>query len=353
MADQQANPARTVRLEADELSILCEQISLILRSGLPLHDGVEALGESYRNTRLAAPLEALLSTVLSTGSLYQGIVVAGVFPRYLTAMANIGERTGELDTVMSGLSDYYRREAKIKRAITHAIAYPLVLLAMMAALIGVLITSVLPIFQSVFRSMGVDASESPWMALGIGIGQWVLLFSGVFIVIVLVLLLAMRLDRTGRFGQWIIRHIAPLRRISDQISASRFASVMAMMLKSGFPLDESLSLISGIVSNADLSSRVESCRNAMEAGQSFPEAVDGLGFFSPLHTRMIRMGFLAGQTEIVMAKLRIIYEDEVDDAITRSVSIIEPSLVALMSVIIGAILLAVMLPLLSLMGAMV
>ena len=93
-------------------------------------------------------------------------------------------------------------------------------------------------------------------------------------------------------------------------------------------------------------------RRRMEAGASFPDAVESLGIFETLHSRMIRVGFQAGQTDVVMQRLAEIYEDEVDDAIAHTVSIIEPSLVALMSVVIGAILLAVMLPLLSLMGGM-
>lgn len=352
MTARQATQPRAARLEADELSILCEQISLILRSGLPLHDGVEALCENYRHTRLADRFEALNQTVLSTGSLYHGIVEAGIFPKYMSEMANIGERTGELDTVMNGLSLYYQREAKIRRAIVNAVTYPLILIAMMAALIAILVTRVLPIFEDVFRSLGIDTASNPWISAGVGIGKVVLLVAGALIIIMLLVLLLMRADRSGHVRAFVYRHIAPMRRIQDQISASRFTSVMAMMLKSGFPLDESLALVGGVVSNAEVARRVEQCRASMQAGMAFPDAVEALGMFETLHCRMIRVGFQAGQTDQVMKKLAEIYEDKVDNAITRAVSLIEPSLVALMSVIIGAILLAVMLPLLSLMGGM-
>ena len=125
-----------------------------------------------------------------------------------------------------------------------------------------------------------------------------------------------------------------------------------MMLKSGFPLNESLQLVSGVVNNRQVAEKVETVRQRMEKGESFPDAVERMGIFEPLHCRMIRVGAQAGQTDVVMSRLAALYEDEVDDSITRAVSMIEPSLVALMSVIIGAILLSVMLPLLSLMGGM-
>ena len=344
---------RKVRLDAEELSILCEQISLILRSGLPLHDGVEALCDNYRQTRFAQRFEAMNQAVLSSGSLYLGLVEAGIFPKYMAEMARIGERTGELDTVMTGLSLYYQREAKMRRAIVNAVTYPLILVGMMAVLITILITQVLPIFQDVYRGMGIETANNPWVSAGVDVGKGVLIAVAVVIALLLLLMALVRLDASGRVKTFIFRWFRPLRRMNNQISASRFASVMAMMLRSGFPLDESLSLISGVISDEDVAKRVDACRTSMECGLSFPDAVDKLEMFETLHSRMIRVGFQAGQTDQVMRKLAEIYEDKVDDTITRSVSMIEPSLVALMSVIIGAILLAVMLPLLSLMGGMV
>ena len=352
MAAKPIQKPRRAMLDANELSILCEQIALVIRSGLPLHDGVEALCESYRHTRLGDRFEAFNNAVLASGSLYGGIIAADIFPPYMAEMTQIGERTGELDNVMAGLSQYYQREAKIRRAVVNAVTYPLILIAMMATLIILLITQVLPIFENVFQGMGVDATANPWLGAGIGIGKAVLILAGILIIVLFVLLTALRLDRTGRVRMLINRCIPPVRKIGVKISAGRFTSVMAMMLKSGFPLNESLRLVGGVVGNPDIASKIQACREQMDNGLSFPDALDTLQLFTPLHSRMIRLSFQTGQTEAVMRKLAALYEDEVDDAITHFVSIIEPTLVALMSVIIGAVLLAVMLPLLSLLGGM-
>ena len=342
------------KLDANELSILCEQISLILRSGLPLHDGIEALCANYRDTRYAQRFEALNQAVLESGSLYEGIAAAGIFPKYMTEMTQIGERTGELDKVMSELSLYYERESKIKHAIQSAITYPIILIAMMAVLITVLIVRVLPIFEDVFRNMGIsmDSASGTWISVGVNVGKIVLILSGVLIVLVLLFIVVLQSSKGSAAKSFIFRIFSPLQRMNSKLSASRFASAMSMMLKSGFPLDESLELISGIINDEEIARKVDECRANMQTGMTFPDAVEKLGLFEPLHCRMIRVGFQAGQIDSVMAKLASIYEDEVDDAISRAVSIIEPSLVALMSIIIGAILLAVMLPLLSLMSGM-
>lgn len=350
MQTNEGNKRRS--LTPDELSILCEQIALILSSGLPLHDGVEALCDNYKGTRYEAGFKLLNDTVVETGSLYDGVKKAGLFPMYMVEMTQIGEKTGNLDSVMRRLAAYYEREAKIKKATRSAVVYPLILVVMMALLILVLVTRVLPIFESVFRSMGiaVDSASNQWMALGIGVGKGVLIAAGVAILLLFVFILLVRGEKSHPAKSWIFRVIAPLGRLNEKLCASRFSAAMAMMLKSGYPLDESLKLIGGILGDPYIAQRVELCRAKMEQGASFPDAVEQIGIFEKLHCRMIRVGFQAGQTDAVMEKLSGIYEEEMDDAISNLVSVIEPTLVALMSVIIGAILLSVMLPLLSMMS---
>jgi type IV pilus assembly protein PilC len=335
--------------------VFCAQLALILRAGLPLHDGIEALTDPYQKTRHAQGLEALREKVVETGSLYAGLKHAGTFPAYLVEMAGIGEKTGELQAVMERLAAYYEREAKVRRAIQNAVTYPLLLIVMMAVLIAVLIAEVLPVLESVMRNMGIDlaASSGVWLDMGMGLGKGILVAGGVLILIAFVVILLIKRGGNSPVKRWVFRMIRPLKRLDNKLYAGRFAANMGMMLSSGYPLDESLELMDKIIGDAEIRARVSECRERMREGLSFPDAIERIGIYQKLHCRMIKVGFQAGQTDRVMNKLAAIYEEEMDDAVQRLVSIIEPSLVALMSVIIGAILLSVMLPLLSVMGGMV
>ena len=354
MENTTVQPRKKATLTLEELSILCEQLALILRAGLPLHDGVEALADNYRGTSYEESFEELSNQVLETGSLYTGLKNSGAFPDYMVEMTGIGEKTGELQSVMEQMAAYYERESKIRRAIQNAITYPLLLIAMMSVLITVLIVQVLPIFEEVMRGMGIgaQAASGTWMSVGVGIGKAVLMGTGVLIVVALILILLMRGKSNSPVRKFLFRTIKPLQKLNDKLYASRFAANMAMMLNSGYPLDESLELINTIINDEEIHEKVDKCREYMAEGESFPDAVEKIGIFEKLHSRMIKVGFQAGQTDRVMSKLAVIYEEEMDNSINRLVSIIEPSLVALMSVIIGAILLSVMLPLLSVMGSM-
>lgn len=131
------------------------------------------------------------------------------------------------------------------------------------------------------------------------------------------------------------------------LTAARFANIMEMMLRSGFPLAESMELLDSVFPDAESRRKIETCRNALATGTPFPEAVAQAGIFDPLYSKMVRLGFAAGKTDAVMDKLSQVYETEMDDRIGHLVSLIEPTLVTVLSLIIGAILLAVMLPLAS------
>lgn len=338
------------KLSNEELSVLCEQLALILRGGLPIQDGVEALGETYKDTRYAESFARLNDAVLESGSLTEGFRAAGAFPGYFLEMTSIGEKTGELDGVMEGLAQYYGNEARHRRAIRSAVFYPLLLIVMMAVLVGVLIAQVLPVFEDVFASFSGGGADT-WMSLAMRAGKIVLFVAAAAIFLTLGTLAALRLDRSGGLRRALTRAFKPLRRLEQKLCAARFSASLAMTLRSGYPLDQSLELMQGLFPEGAMREKMERCLQSVQEGRDFTQAVEELQIFEPLHCRMIRMGFRAGQTDRVMGKLAELYAEELDNQINRLVAFIEPSLVALMALIVGAILLAVMLPLLSVLGS--
>ena len=136
----------------------------------------------------------------------------------------------------------------------------------------------------------------------------------------------------------------PLNKISGRLASSRTASVLSMMLSGGFPLEEALQMVPAVLSDRAAAPEIAAIRDKMGDGTSFADAVSQSRLFDPLHSRMIRMGVEAGREDQVMEKIAATYEEEVEEGIAGLVSIIEPSLVALLSIVIGAVLLSVMLP---------
>ena len=338
-----------------ELSAFCSQVALMLGSGMALYDGMEALANAAQGSAEAELYKSVSEGVTETGSLYEALKNDGRWPVYLTEMAAIGERTGRLEEVMNGLAEYYEREGRIRRAIVSAITYPIVLGVMMLLIVLVMILMVLPVFRRVLGSMGVamTASGEMMMNLGVTVGWVVLAIVGIVVICVLACVILMGTGAREKTLEFLRRIFPPLNRISGRLASSRTASVLSMMLSGGFPLEEALQMVPAVLPDRAAANEVAAIRDKMGDGTSFADAVSQSKLFDPLHSRMIRMGVEAGREDQVMFKIAATYEEEVEEGIAGLVSIIEPSLVALLSIVIGAVLLSVMLPMAGIISSIV
>jgi len=341
-------------LPPDEVSMFCEQVALILKSGIPMYDGIEALCQNYHDTRYADVFQKIDAAVKDSGSLAEAVARAEIFPMYMVQMVRIGEASGKLDDVMEALGQYYARESKIRSSVRSAIIYPVVLVLMMAVVIGVLVSQVLPIFDRVFRNLGTEmnASMTAVMDFGMIAGQVVLVIVALAMAALIVGLILSKMGKQKQINAFVQRAFPPLRRVMEKTSSGRFASVLAMMLTAGFPISEAIAMTPNVLTDEKTKEKVALCaREINDEGVELPKAIADAQLFEPIYNKMIQVGFYAGQMDHVMGRLSDIYEDEIDDGIRRLVGLIEPSLVAVLAVVIGGILLAVMLPLASIMSS--
>lgn len=337
--------AKRRKLAPEELSSFCEQIALMLDSGMTLYDGIEMLSaeEGEGEDRLYA---GILQGMQATGSLYEALRQDDRWPQYMVQMVGIGEETGRLEDIMLALSQYYEREGRIRSAASSAITYPLVLGAMLVVIILVLLWRVLPVFNRVLDSLGVGATEggSVLMNIGATVGWVVLALIGAVGIAALVCLVLMKTRYKDKVMHLIQQLFPPLKKINKKLSSARVASMLSLMLSSGYPMESALEMAPYALTDEEAARRVEGVRTAMAEGATFTEALGQSKLFEDFHNRMIRVGAASGHEPQVMAKIAAIYEEQVEDGFSRLVAIIEPTLVALLSVVIGAILLSVMLP---------
>ena len=342
------------RMTSAELSSFCSQVALILSAGLPLYDGMETLAETTKGTEHADLYERASKGVTETGSLYQALKDDDRWPAYLVEMTGIGEQTGQLEDVMNGLADYYGREDRIRASVVSAVTYPLVLGVMLVLIISIMLWKVLPVFQRVLNSMGLEmtGSGAALMKLGSAVGWIVLALVGLVILAVVVGAVLLRTEHREKVLNLVRRLFPPVRKLSMKLSSSRVASVLSMMLSSGFPTGEAFRLMPSVISDGEAAEKVKGIQKDLEAGESFADAMSRSKLFDGLHDRMIRMGVAAGREDQVMAKIAGMYEEQVEDGISQLVAIIEPTLIALLSIVIGAILLSVMLPMAGVLSSM-
>lgn len=334
------------KLSAEELSGFCAQVAMMLNSGLALYDGMEALVQTRKSGATAEMYERLYRTLLETGTLYEALRSDSSWPKYLVEMTGIGERTGRLEEVMNGLSEYYGREGRIRRAIVSAVTYPMVLGVMMMLILLIMIVKVLPVFRRVLGNLGIEMTDSGnmLMKLGVNIGWIMLTIVCLMVIAALICFLLLKTSKKDKVLSALRNAFPPIRNISLRLASSRVASVLAMMLSGGFPMDEALEMTPLVLSDDVAREQVRQAREKVAAGESFADALASTSLFDELYSSMIRMGCTVGCVDAVMDRIAREYETRVEDGIGNLVSIIEPTLVAVLSIVIGAVLLSVMLP---------
>lgn len=332
---------------AQELSVFCSQLALVLHAGMFLPDGVAAMAQESGD-----PVIAQMGISVQGGSkLAAAMKETGMFPDYLVNMVHLGETAGKLEQVMNSLSLYYEREHAVRNQIKSAVFYPMILVGIMIVVIAVLLVKVLPVFADVFADLGGAAgAASPGIA-SFGTVAGYVAFGIAAVMLAFCIWLSVQLRSAAGYAA-IMRTFARMgltRRLADKVATGRFAFAFSMLLESGYDIDSALETLPGIVDNVQVGSKILACREAIAQGASLSKAVEESALFSGMYAHILGVGFRAGSLDSVTAKIADIYEDEIDRSIARIVSVIEPILVAILCVIIGTILLSVMLPLMDIM----
>ena len=338
------------KLSFGYISSLCIELHLIVKAGISIEDGLEMLadGDTTKDTR--SVLNRVVELMGAGDELHEALRRTERFPEYMCRMIEIGTKTGYQEEVFKALSEYYENQDQINRSIRNAIAYPSILVVMLLLVVSILITQVLPIFGEVYSQLG---REMPTFAVAImNFGQW--LTQNWYVPVILLAVLV-------GFGIVLIklpavrRAIFPTGKNQDSLSAkiasARFAFALSMTMQSGLDTSESLIMAEQLSDNPSMSKRIEKCRKLIESGISFASAIEQSDAFPPIYSRMLGVGIRTGTTDAVMAEIARRSEDAANADLDRIIGRIEPTLVVIMSVIIGAILLAVMLPLTGIMSA--
>ena len=283
-------------LPPEETALFCDQIALLLKAGIPLHDGMETLASAYQGGRYGARFAEMQGDLAQSGTLADAMERAGIFPRYACALTRVGERAGKLDEVMRALSDYCEWEADVKTSARNAILYPTVLVILLIAVVAILVGSVLPVFNRVFESLGLSAGApaDAAMRFGMGIGKALLVLAGLLaaaLVAVGVLLRGARRDAALDALSFVL---PPVRGAREKLAAGRFSSAISMALSAGYPLESAMKLAPAVVTDRRYREKIERCAARLGEGASFADAVTESRLFTPMYAKMVRFGARAG-----------------------------------------------------------
>lgn len=334
-------------LPAEETAMFCEQIAMMLDSGLMLADGMDALYAAYKESPYAERFLALKTQVHLTGTLYEAVKQSGLFPKYMVEMVNVGEMSGTLERTMKALAQYYHGEAQVRADMKSAFVYPMLLAGVMLVFMAVLILQVLPLFERVISGLPPALIEASGAARSVGmtLGHVVLIVLCVMVVLCIAAFFLMRSKKREKLISFFMRVFPPARHVAKLLSSARFADVMGNLLAGGYPINEALELVPKLMSDKETLQKVALLNEYMDAGDDFAQAIAKAQMFDPLYEKMLLVGQSTGQIDRTLQNLSVTLREQADEKITRMTGMAEPVIVGVLAVILGALLLSVMLPL--------
>lgn len=336
-----------------ELSSFCGQTALILRSGISSMEGLTIMLEDANSDEETEILEILLSGMQETGSFFQALKSADVYPSYMLHMIQIGEETGTLDEVMEALQKHYEREESISKSIRNSITYPMIMTGMMAVVIIVLLVKVMPIFNQVFIQLGSEMTgfSKILMDLGTAINRYSVALIIILIILAAFIFYGTRTASGKRLFLSIGHKLNFTKTIYENIAACRFASGMALTLSSGLNPERSMELVNALNEDPVFQGKIDLCQSKMADGEDLSQALFASGMFTGVYARMVSIGSKTGSMDQVMEQISQLYQEDIDTRMNNILAVLEPTLVIALSLIVGVILLSVMLPLMGIMSS--
>ena len=344
---------KTKLLSHEEIASFCRQTALILKAGITPAEGMEIMIPDTVSEDGKAILQEISDYCRSGGHFKQALEETGAFPDYVVTLVALGEESGTLDNVFDSLADYYEREADLSYNIRSAVSYPLIMIAMMFVIIIVLVVKVLPIFRQVFAQLGTEMSPlaERLMRIGSALSRYAVVITVVLLIIVCTVVVLYHVPSIRKKIHNYLSTMPLTRGLYDDIAAGRFASSMYLAFSSGMDTFHGLDMISDLVENESMQQKIDQVRRDITNGNTMAEAIASAGIFSNLYSRMIKVGFTSGSIDTVFKQIATSYEDATNQRLRKIVAVIEPTLVIIVSIVVGIILLSVLLPLMGIMSS--
>ena len=338
-----------------DMAVFCRQFVSIIDAGVPVTSALEMLGQQTENKMLAAAAMDCKMQIEKGTSLAEAMKDhRDVFPDLFITLVSAGEASGSLDVSFNRMGTQFEKDAKIKGLIKKSAIYPIVVSVVAVAVVIVMLTFVVPQFESMLSDMG---SELPILtkivvaASDFLIARWYLVF-GIVALLVVGIIRYRKTEGGGRlFGRIGIK--APLiGQLTVKSASARMARTMATLLGAGIPMIEALDIVSHTMGNIHFREALMDAKDDVAMGDALSLSIERCGLFPPMVHHMIHIGEETGDLEGMLTKLAEYYEEEVEMTTQQVMAAVEPMIIIVLALIVGVIVGAVMLPMMTMYSAM-
>jgi len=344
------------RVKHKDLSLFTRQFSVVVVAGLPMVQCLEILGQQQDN-------KAFQKVIFQTrGDVESGMTLADamakhprVFEPLFTNMVAAGETGGILDVILQRLSTYLEKMVKLKSDVKSALIYPIAVIGISIIVISIIMIVVIPAFKNIFEGLLGPGERLPWLTeLVVSLSLFMAHYWWLIAIVLGIVVFAAKSWYKTEKGHYLIDSMTLklpiLGQIMRKIAVARFSRTLSTLMSSGVPILESLEITARTAGNVVISEAIHKVRTGIEQGQTFVEPLKASAVFPLMVSQMIGVGEQTGALDAMLGKIADFYEQEVDSAIANLLTLMEPLLIGFLGVTIGSIVIAMYLPLFTLIG---
>ncbi|HRX05870.1 MAG TPA: type II secretion system F family protein [Kiritimatiellia bacterium] len=344
-------------VKTKQLVTFTRQLSTLVNAGLPLMRAMRVLQRQEKNAALRDAV-AQMAESIESGSTFAEALAAHpkIFDRLFVNMVKAGEIGGVLDVVLARLAEFQEKAEKIKGKVKSAMTYPIVVLVMAISILTFLMMFIVPKFADIFADL-MGGKGMPMLTQFVMNASSVMVHRLPVVVIVIVALVVIikLLAKTakGRYALDKFKLNAPVfGTLISKNSISRFTRTLGTLMSSGVPVLQALNIVKETVGNEVISKSVATIHDAVKEGENMAPPIASSKVFPPMVVSMVEVGEETGALPDMLNKIADSYDDDVDNAVAAMTSIIEPVLIIFLAVVVGTIVIALFLPLVSIIGGL-
>ncbi|MBM4147463.1 MAG: type II secretion system F family protein [Lentisphaerae bacterium] len=343
------------RVRTKQLMVLTRQLATLVDAGLPLLRGLRILLRQERNPTLREALSQIGEAVESGSNFSEALAQhPKIFDNLFVNMVRAGEAGGVQEVVLLRLAEFMEKGERIKNRIRSAMVYPVVVLVAAVGILSFLLTFVIPKFQEIFEDLLGDRGLPAITQFVIDVST-IVKTKGLWVVGGIALIWAgfVAFGRTRR-GRLIVDgmklKIPLFGGLMTKTSVARFARTLGTLMSSGVPVLQALNIVRDTSGNSVVAKAIQDVHDSVKEGDAMAVPLEACGVFPGMVVSMVDVGEETGALPDMLVKIADTYEDEVDTAVEGLTSIIEPVMIVFLAVIIGTIVIAMFVPLISIIG---
>ena len=335
------------KVQDKDIIIFTRQFSTLIDAGLPLVQGLEILSSQEENKAFKKILIQVKSDVEGGSTLADALKKhPKVFDNLYVNLVAAGEVGGVLDTILARLAAYYEKAAKLRSKVKGAFTYPIVVLVIAFAVITVLLVFVIPVFQKMFADMGGTLPAFTQLVINLSdfMRKYFYVVAGILIALFVIFRRYYKTEKGREVVDDYLLRLPIFGSLIKKVAIAKFTRTLSTMLSSGVPILESLEIVAKTSGNKVIEKAILKTRMSIGEGKTIAEPLGACRVFPPMVVQMISVGESTGALDSMLSKIADFFDDEVDAAVTALTSLIEPLLMVFLGGAIGALVIAMYLP---------